>query len=278
MTRPAFIWRNGQPIAADEACVGVLNPAIYGAYGVYESMQMANGVIFEPEAHLRRLARSAAILELALPAGLEQIGAWIDAVAEAADAPDCVIRLFVVGPDDDEEPNVYIWSQPAPRYPESLYQRGATAVTFEAQRFLPQAKSLNSLASYMAQRHARAAHAEEAFLYHDGCVTEGSKSSVFAVVDGELRTAPEADVLAGVTREIVIDLTRRAGIPFQEARLPLAEIGQWEECFITSTSRHVMPVSVIDGRPVGTGEVGPLTTRLAALFEDYFADSLARAR
>jgi D-alanine transaminase len=271
MSRPAFVSRNGQLIPPGEASVSVLNPAIYGAYGVYESMQVADGVVFEPEAHLQRLARSAAILELPLPAPLSEIGRWIDAVVAESDVPDCTIRLFVVGPENGGEASAFIWAQPPTRYPASYYRDGVAAVTFEAHRYLPQAKSLNSLASFMAQRHARAAGAHEAFLHHAGCVTEGSNSNVFAVVSGEVLTAPEPEVLSGVTREIVISLARRNGIPLREAPLQLDQMEKWDECFITSTSRHVMPVTAVDAWPVGGGSVGPVTARLCALFEGYFA-------
>ena len=147
MSRPAFVSRNGALIASGEAAVSVFNPAIYGAYGVYESMQVAEGVVFEQEAHLRRLAQSAAILELTLPAELPEIGRWIDTVAAEAGVPECAVRLFVVGPENGGTATAYIWPQPPTRYPASYYRDGVAAVTFEAQRYLPQAKSLNIWAS-----------------------------------------------------------------------------------------------------------------------------------
>jgi D-alanine transaminase len=277
MSRPAFVSRNGTLIPPGEAAVSVFNPAIYGAYGVYESIQVADGIVFEQAAHLRRLAQSAAILQLPLPGDLAEIGRWIDAVVAEAGVPDCVVRLFVVGPENGGESCAYIWPQPPARYPAGYYRDGVTAVTFEARRYLPQAKSLNSLASFMAQRRAREAGAHEAFLFHSGGITEGSNSNVFAVVDGEALTPPESEVLSGVTRDIVIALAQEHGIPLREAPLPLGGVARWDECFITSTSRHVMPVTRLDGRAVGDGTVGPLTTQLRALFEGYFAASLSRA-
>jgi branched-subunit amino acid aminotransferase/4-amino-4-deoxychorismate lyase len=197
MARPPFVSRNGVLISPGEASVSVFNPAIYGAYGVYESMQVVEGAVFEQEAHLRRLARSAAILQLPLPAELPEIGAWIDAVVVEAGVPDCTLRLFVVGPDNGGAACVYTWPQPPTRYPAGYYRDGVTAITFEAQRYLPQAKSLNSLASFMAQRGARAAGVHEAFLHHGGRITEGSNSNVFAVGAGRARDCAR---LAGLVR------------------------------------------------------------------------------
>jgi branched-subunit amino acid aminotransferase/4-amino-4-deoxychorismate lyase len=271
MSRPAFVSRNGALISPQEASVSVLNPAIYGAYGVYESMQVVSGIVFERDAHLRRLAQSAAILDLPLPADLPEIDRWIEAVVTEAAVPDCTIRLFLVGPDNGGEACAYIWPQPPTRHPAGYYRDGVSAVTFEARRYLPRAKSLNSLASFMAQRHARSAGAHEAFLFHNGGITEGSNSNVFAVVNGVVLTPPESEVLSGVTRDIVISLAAEHGIRLRETELPLYGLSQWDECFITSTSRHVMPVTSIDGRPVAGGAVGPVTARLHALFEGYCA-------
>ena len=187
------------------------------------------------------------------------------------------MRLFVIGPDNGGEVVAYIWPQPQPVYPANYYTQGAPAITFEGYRYLPQAKSLNALASYMAQRRARAAGVHEALLHHAGHLTEGSNSNLFAVVDGTLTTPPAGEVLSGVTRDIVIGLAAGGGIPLAEAPLPLAGVSRWDECFITSTSRHVMPVTAIDGQPIGDGQVGPITRLLMTRFESYFVRHTAQA-
>jgi len=276
MSFPIYVSRNGALIPPSQACISVFNPAIYGAYGVYESMQVVRGVPFALEAHLNRLAHSADVLGLLLPADLDTIARWIGEVLAANATADCTLRLFVLGGENDGKSVAYIWPQPPTVYPPDYYTLGTTAITFEAQRYLPEAKSLNTLSSFMAQRLARAAAAHEALLYHHGFLTEGSNSNLFAVVGGVLCTPPRHTVLAGVTRDIVLKLAAQHGIPFQERPLPLAEMPQWEECFITSTSRHVMPISSIDGRPVGDGRVGAVTRRLMALYEAYFAERTAK--
>ena len=135
--------------------------------------------------------------------------------------------------------------------------KGATAITFEGQRSLPQAKTLNTLVSFLAQRYARAAGVHEGLLHHDGHLTEGSNSNLFAVIDDTLLTAPAQQVLSGVARDMVFHVAGQDGIPLRETDLQLSDLPRWDECFITSTSRHVMPLTAIDGRPVGDGRVGP---------------------
>jgi branched-subunit amino acid aminotransferase/4-amino-4-deoxychorismate lyase len=277
MVLPVYISRNGVLVSPAEACVSVLTPALYGAYGVYESMKVVDGVPFEEAGHLRRLVRSADILALPLPTGLGTFHRWIAEVLAANDAPTCTLRLFVVGSENGGEAIAYIWPQPLTVYPQQYYAQGAPAITFEGCRYLPQAKSLNSLVSFLAQRAARAAGAHEGLLHREGFLTEGSSSNLFAVVDGVVLTPPVEMVLSGVTRDLVVTLAGADRISLCEGPLPLAELARWDECFITSSSRHVMPITMVDGKPVGAGVVGPVTRQLMALFEAYFADTVQAA-
>ena len=135
MSSSVFVSRNGVMIPAAAASISVFNPAIYGSYGVYESMQVIGGVVFEQEAHLRRLAHSAQMIELPLPADLATIGTWIAAVVAAYDRQDCTVRLFVVGPDNGGEPATYVWAQPPAVYPPGFYTDGASAITFDGAAF-----------------------------------------------------------------------------------------------------------------------------------------------
>ncbi len=271
MSLPIHVSLNGVLIQPAQACVPVFNPAIYGAYGIYESMEVANGVVFALEAHLQRLAHSAALLEMALPVELPTLQRWIAEVLAANEAAECTLRLFVIGAEGGEPANVFVWPQAPIHYPASYYVHGAHAITFSGQRFMPEAKSINTLASFLARRKAQSTGAHEAFLVHDGYLTEGANSNLFVVTGGVVNTPPADKVLAGVTRDIVFGLARRHGVEARESNLPEAGLDSWSECFITSTSRHVMPITAVDGLPIGDGKVGPITGRLMALFEEQFA-------
>ena len=277
MSLPTYVSRNGALISPAEALIPVFNPALYGAYGVYESIPVFKGIVFAQRPHLERLARSADIIELPLPADLPAFERWIADLLTAHGRPDCTLRIFVVGANNNGESTVFIWPQPAAVYPAEFYTAGATAITFEARRCLPEAKSLNSLASYLAQKHARAAGVHEALLHHGGCLTEGSNSNLFAVLNGVLLTAPAGQVLSGVTRTQLMALAAQHGVTVRERRLRLADLRRWTECFITSSSRRLMPITVIDGQPVGDGRVGPVTRRLMAIFDEFFQREIGNA-
>jgi D-alanine transaminase len=113
-------------------------------------------------------------------------------------------------------------------------------------------------------------------------ITEGASSNFFVVQEGRLVTAPEEMVLPGVTRALVLDMARKSSLPSEERRVYLSEQKAWDEAFITSTSRKVLPVTRVDGEPVGEGRVGPLTRRLMEVFDlhdrRYLADHSPRGQ
>lgn len=273
MALPVLVLRNGELIPPAQADISVFNPALSGAFGVYESLQVVRGKAFAVDAHLERLLRSSALIELPLPAGRDTFKQWIQQVVAANEAEDCVLRIVAVGPENGGAATAFLWPQPAAFYPETLYRDGAAVITFHGQRFLPMAKSLNGLVTFLARRKAQQMGAHEALLYHQGWFTEGSNSNLFAVLEGVLVTPPAGQVLSGVSRDIVLHLAAQHEIPVREAALDVDALPRWRECFITSTSRHIMPVTTVDGRPVGGGQVGPLTRRLMDLFAEVFAEA-----
>ncbi len=270
MSLPLYVSRNGELIPADQARVSVFNPALSAAFGVYESLQCQRGVVFHLEEHLNRLAHSARLLGMPLPAPLEEMASWVPPLLAANRVHTCLVRLYVLGPNGREPALAFLWPEPPRVYPRELYERGASAVIFQGVRALPQAKSLNTLVNFLARRQALAAGAHEGLLAHGGHVYEGSSSNLFAVRDGRVLTPPEETILPGVTREIVLRLAAEEGIPVASELLREEEIWGWDEAFITSTSRHVMPLVEVNGRPIGSGRVGPITRRLMQAFEAYY--------
>ena len=115
----------------------------------------------------------------------------------------------------------------------------------------------------LAKQAAVAAGADEAIFVRDGVLMEGAHTNLFAVVGGELRTAPATNyILPGITRDVVLELAREAGIPVREYPLLAAELPAAAELFLTSTTSDVLPVVRVDGHTVGAGAPGPVTRRL----------------
>ncbi|MBX3000466.1 MAG: aminotransferase class IV [Caldilineaceae bacterium] len=275
---PGVVSRNGDLIPPSEATVSVLGNVLYGAWGVYESIQLWDGVIFHLEDHLKRLLDSAAQVELPLAGNLADHARWVNQlIAAEADRPATIrratIRLFAVGPDEGVGPQSFAWLTPLHAPDAEMVAAGVGAVTYRGERALPNAKSLNTLVNTLARRRATAAGEHEGLLLdRDGNVREGATSNFYIVRNGVLTAPPAADILDGVTLQIVLRLAEEAAIPVERRKIPLADLSAWEEAFLTSTSRHVLPLVRVDGVAVGSGRPGPITMELHRRFEAYFAE------
>jgi D-alanine transaminase len=121
----------------------------------------------------------------------------------------------------------------------------------------------------VARQRAVDAGAWEAVLIRDGAVTEGAVTSVFGVIDGELRTYPASNyILPGVTRAVVLELAKELGIPVRETPIFAEQIGSLEELFLTGTTTDVQAIVRLDERPVGDGVPGRVTRELGQALEE----------
>jgi branched-chain amino acid aminotransferase len=267
---------NGRLIPAKEACIPLTNLASFHGFGVYESIQVEQGVPFLLEKHISRLFQSASLINMQMPGTETDVANWALELIGHDNIEQALLRIRALGVTNDstDEPLVYILPRPARHYPQSYYRQGVWVITFAGARPLPRCKSLNTLVNFLAMREARRKGAHEAILLQQGVITEGSRTNIFAVCDGQLLTTDEYHALPGITRDLALKLAAEAGIEVREKVLLLEEAHRWQEFFITSTSRHIIPVVRIDELTVGDGTVGPLTRELMARFAAYYADYL----
>ena len=128
-------------------------------------------------------------------------------------------------------------------------------------------KTVALLPNCMAAQDAHERGAVEAVLVRDGVALEGTRSSFFGVIDGEVRTAPRTNyILPSVTRAVTLELCREDGIPFDERPILLEELEIADELFLVGTTTEILPIIQLDGRNVQDGRPGPVALRLAELF------------
>jgi branched-chain amino acid aminotransferase len=164
-------------------------------------------------------------------------------------------------------------------YPRELYENGLEVVTSSYIRNHPNAlnpriKSLNYLNNILAKMEAiRAGCLEAIMLNHKGEVAECTGDNLFVVKAGVLRTPPtDAGILEGITRDLVIGLAKRAGIPFAEATLSRHDVYVADEVFLTGTAAEVIAVTKVDDRVIGSGKQGPVTRQLREMFQKAVRD------
>jgi len=262
---------NGRIRPVTEAKISLFSPALFNSFGVYESIEVVEGIPFHLRDHLSRLAESAEMIELSLPYSTYDMASWVSHLIQESGDLDCLLRVIALGVTQaEDEALVAILPQPLPHYPDSYYWEGAAVITFEGCRPLPACKSLNTLVNYLARRQAIHSGVHEAILRTPtGEMTEGSRSNIFAVRRGELLSPPSDRALAGITRDITIRLALEAGYRVSEVPLNLMDLPRFDEFFVTSTSMHIIPIVRIGSALVGEGHVGRVTLDLMDRFERY---------
>ena len=275
MSRTIFI--NDRLVPEAEARISVFDHGLLYGDGVFEGLRSYAGRVFRLDAHLDRLWASARAICLEIPLAKETLAkAVIDTLA-ANGLEDGYIRLIVtrgagtlgLDPNRCSNPQVIIIADTISLYPQEFYDQGLRIVTAATQRIQPAAlspriKSLNYLNNIMAKLEGlRAGCVEALMLNHKGEVAECTGDNVFVVRSGRLLTPPpDAGILEGITRNAVMELAHAAGIDCREATLTRHDLYTADECFLTGTAAEVIPVVDIDGRAIGSGVPGPVTSRL----------------
>jgi branched-chain amino acid aminotransferase len=280
-----WIYLNDRFVREEEAVISVFDHGFLYGDGVYETIRSYGSRIFMRDQHLARLRRSADAIGLTIPIPEEKWPALLHEAMTRNDVgdnhTDAYLRITIsrgagsIGLDPAlcSTPTVVIMAKPlSPPAPEQ-YRTGVTLIVARTRRNLPSAlspqiKATNFLNNILAKREAIAAGAFDSILLNwESHLTECTVSNLFFVQAGRLCTpAIECGLLDGITRDIVLTLARKSQIPVDEGYFGVEAIHQADECFLTNTSMEVMPVTIVDGNPVGKGTPGRLTQQLHRLF------------
>jgi branched-chain amino acid aminotransferase len=269
---------NGQFVDEDNLLVSARDLGYARGYAVFEFIMTYNGRPFMLEKYMDRLFRSCEAISFDLNWSKEQISGWILQTLDANKSiqDDKVIRVTISGGPSSglslaNAPTIAIVVDARiPCAPED-YVNGVNVLLSEFKRYLPQAKTNNYIE---AVRQFRTAPAEiDEIIYHsEGMMREGTRSNVFAVIDGSLVT-PKTGILEGIIRDIILN---KLSLSVQaEARdFSVEELLGASEVFITATGKEIMPVTRIDNVSVGDGSVGHITKEVATGFRNFFESDL----
>jgi D-alanine transaminase len=272
------VYLGGRFLPKSEATVSVEDRGFLLADGVYEVVPFYEGVPFYLDRHVARLRYSLDAVRIDL---------------DTSDVADVIRRLIVENgleredralvylqvtrgaaprthwfPNPPVEPTVYglakAWKRPA----DDVWGRGFTAITVPDRRWARvDIKTTNLLPNVLAFQEALDAGVDDAILVRDGVAIEGAHQNFWAVIDGTIVTHPATNlILAGITRGVVLELARAAGMSVEERAIQLEEIGTAEELFFTGATGEVRPCVQVDGKAVGNGRSGPITQGLSKAF------------
>jgi D-alanine transaminase len=270
-----IVYLNGQYLPLEEAKISVLDRGFIFGDAVYEVWRLVNGKLFESEKHLDRLHNGLRDVHITPPAeaqkarlqeisdrlvkdnGLNQEGSLFLEMSRGA-AP----RAHQY-PKPAVPPTVFLMASPFTP-PEDLRAKGAGVILIDDVRWKRcNVKTTQLLPNVMAKQQAFENDCLDAIFVRDDIVTETSHANVMAVVNGTLWTHPiDGSVLPGVTRDVVLELAKKNGVPVREEGMTVDAFRKADEVFLVGTLSDVMPIVKVDGKQVGAGKPGPVSLKL----------------
>ena len=268
---PTRININGVLSSPEDAKISVLDHGLLFGDSVYETLRTYNGKPFLFSRHFSRLEHSAHEIELQLPWTKART---LDEIRRTLFAGESRIRLVFTRGVGDIAADIETCSAPAPIIivvplvapPERIYQEGVEVVISSVRRSsrFADIKTGSLIHQVLARREAKAKRAYEAILLTaDEKLSDGITSNIYILKGGKLLTpSREAGIVEGITRGVVLNLARQIGIEVTEGVLDLSEIERADEMFLTSSTREVVPIARVEGRPIAGGQPGPVTLQL----------------
>ncbi|MDH5546531.1 MAG: branched-chain-amino-acid transaminase [Gammaproteobacteria bacterium] len=281
-------WIESEIVPASEAKIGVLDHGLLYGDGVFEGIRFYNKKLFYWPAHLRRLRDSANAICLELPLNDAELETLLLDLIEAYAGDSGYIRLVVtrgigslgISPVSCKRPGLFAIVDQLSMITTEQRSQGIRVITASTRRLpldglSPQIKSLNYLNHILARIEAQNANAQEAIVLNaQGKVTEGTTDNVFIVRDGVLLTPPVNDgALAGITRQIIMELAAEMQIENREQSMSTYDIYTADECFLTGTGAELIPVREVDGRSIRHCP-GPVFQQMSEAFNTLIAKSV----
>lgn len=277
-----IVYINGRLLPLSEARISPLDYGFMYGFSLFETLRSYDGRLFRLPEHLSRLREGAAFLGISkIPddAGMERA---IRETLLANNLRDARIRLTLsigegtLSPDtlSCKQPTLMVAAAHFTSPNEDIYERGYRAIVSEHRRDslspLSKIKTGNYLASLLARTEARQKRAEEALLLNErGGLSECSASNIFIVKNGRIITPDEkSGILSGITRQEVLKICLQSGYDVEEREVRPEELFQTDEAFITNSLLEIMPLTEINGQPLGKGHRGDITKKLHSAYRD----------
>ena len=276
-----MIYLNGQFMPLEQAMVPVLDRGFIFGDGVYEVIPVYSHLPFRLSEHLHRLQSSLDGIKLANPHSDVEWAKLIAQLIAQNDGEDQYLYLQItrgVAKRDHAFPKlvkqtVFMLSSPLLSPDPALKQSGVTAITAVDNRWLRcDIKATSLLPNVLLRQLAVEAGTMEAVLLREGFLTEGAASNIFVVKAGTLYAPPKNNLmLPGITYDVVIELAQTDTIPVVIGPVSEAALREADELWLTSSTREVLPITLLDAQPVGNGQPGPIFQRMDALYQQHKA-------
>ena len=283
MSRTVYV--NGEYLPEEDAKISIFDRGFLFADGVYEVTSILDGKLIDFDGHAKRLARSLNELDMQAPCTEEELLEIHRELIARNDLNEGLIYLQVTRgaadrdfayPSADTKPTLVLFSQAKKIAVSAAAESGIKVISIPDERWgRRDIKTVQLLYPSMGKMMAKAAGADDAWMVEDGFVTEGTSNNAYIVKGNTIITRQLSnDILHGITRAAVLRFAREAQMTVEERPFTIEEAQDADEAFITSASTFVMPVVEIDGKVLGAGAPGGVSSRLR---EIYLEESLKSA-
>lgn len=274
-----IVFLNGDYIPLPDAKVSVLDRGFIFGDGVYEVIPVYNRKPFRLQQHLERLQNSLDAIKISNPYSEQQWAEIFQKVISSNEPAHQSLYLQItrgVAKRDhafpaNTTPTVFIMTNPLIETDETTFNKGISAITLDDIRWqYCNIKAIALLPNILLKQTAIEKNAQEAILVRNGQVTEGSASNIFIVSQGVIKTPPKSSqLLPGITRDLVVELAQQNNIALEETTFTDTELDAADEVWITSSTKEVMPVLMLNNKTIASGQPGNVTHRMFSIYQEY---------
>ena len=282
------VYLNGRFMPIEEARIPVLDRGFIFGDGVYEVIPVYSRRAFRMAEHLKRLQHSLDGIQLQNPHSEREWTDILNEIIKRNTPEDQYLYLHITRgvakrdhafPNPPVPPTVFVLSNPLTTPPAEQLQNGISCITVVDNRWLRcDIKSIALLPNVLLRQAAVEAGCAEAILIRDDAfLTEGAASNIFVVKNGKLFAPPKDNLmLPGITYDVILELAAANGIPYEVRRVTKAEVLNADELLLTSSTREVLAITTLDGKPVGNGKPGEMFAKLHLLYQAFKRDVMRK--
>lgn len=263
-----YVSINNQLFPEEDAKIGVSDLAMHRGYGIFDYLKFIDNRPIFLEDHLDRFFNSAHEMHLQVALSRDELKKAIVELVEKNGVATCGVKMLLTGGYSADgyvmgKPNLIISQYPLNMDEENEFETGMKLITYDHQRQLPFIKTIDYLMAVRLHPYMKEKKVDDVLYHNTGVITECPRANFFVVTDKEIWT-PGNNILKGITRSKVLKF-KISGYPIIERDFSIDDFKNVREAFITSTTKYAYPVSVIDGKMIGNGRIGPVTKQVREL-------------
>jgi D-alanine transaminase/branched-chain amino acid aminotransferase len=260
-----YTYINGQLVLENEAKLLVTDLAVQRGYGIFDFLKTVNGKPIFIEDYFNRFYNSANEMNLDIGLGRGDLQKAIYSLLEKNNIANASLKIILTGGYSEDgyqiaKPNLVIVQAPF-EYDKSSFNRGLNLLSHNYQRQLPTVKTIDYLQAIRLQPLLKLKQADDLLYHNNGEVRECPRANIFMVKGNEVLT-PNTAILRGITRSKILSI-KLEGATIKEQDFSLDELAAADEAFISSSTKNILPVISLDGKPIGNGQPGKVTSTLS---------------